>query len=110
MDEVELLGQLESLDAIGQPCDGFILAERSDGIGSTFVFARCVIIVGWANIGTTAKEAAAATHVGHGLHPKLGVQELGEDEFRMESGIVGCLSHLVQTPAPTLAVGLRIAP
>ena len=65
LDEVVLVGQLEPLDAGGQPGDGFVFAERVEGPGwGHFVFV----------VGRVAEQGNRLA--GHRLHAELRPEEL----------------------------------
>ena len=92
-DEVELVGQVEPLDARGQARDGLVVLERVNGVRSAFVFVAV---------------AAPSVQVvrGHGLDAELVVKERGE----LREDLVGSSGSesqaFGQQPAPAFPVGL----
>ena len=94
LDVVELVGQLETLDAGGQLGDGFVVAERVQGEGARFVVALRFLV------------AATEAVLGHRLHAELLLQELGEDQVDLTDASGIQLGGLGQEPAPAFAVGL----
>ena len=93
-DEVELVGQVEPLDAGGQPGNGLVGFQ-----GVELVRAAGVLVV---VLGDGAIEEVCVA--GHGLHTELLVKEAGQEESRLvrHPGIrPGCV---VEQPAPALTV------
>ena len=94
LDVVELVGQVESLDAGGQPGYRLIFSQGVQGVRAALVFLRV--------IGGHASESPAV--LGHRLHAELVQRELRQ--FPADSVEVARveLSRLLETPSPALAV------
>ena len=99
-DAVELVGQLEALDAAGEARDGLVLAERVERPRAALVFLL--------PIGEAAAEEP--TVLGQRLRPELRAEEIGEVHLGLAGHLRPDLGGHVQRPAPALAVVLRRLP